>query len=102
MTGTSNSADSEGEIRLNLNAMESELVEEIIEFQIEADSRHEDGKWVIGPISEEEKQELVERIGEREREFSHNLDHQAAEWCQSARSKVRRAEITRQSTSDRS
>lgn len=82
-----------GIVRLNLNAMESEVVEDIIEFEIEAEKRYEDGDMVLEPMDKEVKRELVDKISEREREFSRSRDHEAAQWCQQASSKVMRADI---------
>ena len=83
----------DGIVRLNLNVMESEVIEEIIEFEIGAEKCYEDGDMVLEPMDKEAKRELVDKIREREREYSRSRDHEAAQWCQQASLKVMQADI---------
>lgn len=91
MTHHTEHSDDGGLIRLDLNAMESEVIEDVL-YEINAEKRYDDG-LVLEPITPESKQRLVNKISEREQEYSQSNDHQAAQWCQQATSKVRRAKI---------
>jgi len=79
-------------LRLDLNAMESEVLEDYLDYGIENDHHYDDG-LVIEDVDEETKQELVDHCYERARRASQRGDYQSAQWCRNAGSKVDRAEI---------
>lgn len=79
-------------LRLDLNAMESEVLEDFLDYGIENDHYYDDG-LVIQDVDEETKQEIIDHCYERAREAGDRGDYKAAEWCKNAGSKVEQAEI---------
>jgi len=82
------------ELRIDLNAMESEVIEDYLDYGLENTTFHDDGDLVVANAGEETKQELVEHCYERAREADQRHDSRAAQWCRDAAGKVERAEVT--------
>jgi len=81
------------ELRIDLNAMESEVIEDYLDYGLENPTFHDDGDLVVANADEEMKETLVEYCYERARKADQRGDSRAAQWCREAASSVKNAHV---------